>query len=206
MKKKSTDYLRVGVTGGIGSGKTVVCNLFARLGRTVLSADAIARTLTDTSPDIKASIRQAFGDEVFLPNGLVDRKALAARVFKNRSHLRTLNTIIHPHVFRSIEETLSQLPAEQKKPYVIIEAALIFESGMDKGLDFVVVVSADEKLRIDRVMKRDGVAREEVLARMQAQMDVEEALRRADFVLTNDGAEADLEKSVRFLDTLLRKL
>ncbi len=206
LKQKPTEYLRVGVTGGIGSGKSTVCNLFARLGRTVLSADAIARSLTDSSEDIKASLRKAFGDGVFRPDGLVDRKALAACVFNNRRRLQTLNAIIHPHVFRSIEQTLRQLPSTQKRPYVIIEAALIFESGMDDQLDYVVVVSADEEVRIDRVMKRDGVSRDEVLARMQSQMNVEQALRRADFVLQNDGAEADLAHTVAFLDSLLKRL
>lgn len=206
LKQKSPRYLRVGITGGIGSGKSTVCNLFARLGRAVLSADAIARSLTDGNDDIKASIRKAFGTGVFLPNGAVDRKALAAHVFMNRTRLQTLNAIIHPHVFRAIEQALSQLPTTQRQPYVVIEAALIFESGMDKQLDYVVVVSADEGKRIDRVMKRDGVTREEVLARMQSQMNVEQALRRADFVLTNNGTEPDLERSVAFVDSLLKRL
>ncbi len=206
MKNKSTDYLRVGVTGGIGSGKSTVCSIFARLGRTVLSADAIARSLTDSSDVIKAALRKAFGDEVFLPNGWVDRKALAGHVFTNRKRLQELNAIVHPHVFRSIEETVRQLSPAQRQPFIIIEAALIFESGMDKQLDYVVVVSADEEKRIERVMKRDGVTREEILARMQSQMNVEQALRRADFVLTNNGSEPDLERSVAFLDALLQRL
>lgn len=204
--KSSEPYLRVGVTGGIGSGKSAVCRAFEQLGRVVLSADEIARSLTDTHDGIRASIRERFGSDVFLPDGTVDRRALAAKVFGSPSKLKALNAIIHPHVFEAIEDRLRQLPASSKHPYVIIEAALIFETGMDRQLDYVIVVHAEEEDRIVRVMQRDGITREEVLARMKSQMNVQQALRRADFVISNNGSLAELADRVRFLDAVLRKL
>ena len=206
MKKARPAYLRVGVTGGIGSGKSTVCRHFETLGRTVLSADAIARTLTEEHKEIKAAIRRTFGEEVFASEGSLNRQKLAARVFSDPVELHKLNAIVHPHVFDYIERQLEVLPLEKKKPYVVIEAALIFESGMDERVDAVLVVHADEETRIARVMQRDGVTREEVLARMRFQMDVKDALERAHFVLHNDGTEAELLPRVQFIDALLKKL
>lgn len=193
--------LRVGVTGGIGSGKSTVCKLFASMGRPVLSADDIARELTDTNYAIQSAIRKLFGISVFLPNGRVDRKALATVVFNDHSLRKELNAIIHPHVFSAIDQAIEKLDAAVH--YVVIEAALIYEAGMDEQLDYVVVVNADEPTRITRVMSRDNVSREAVRARMNAQMDVEKKIKLADFVIENDGTEDDLASRVRFLDTLL---
>jgi len=199
-------HLLVGVTGGIGSGKSTVCKSFAKHGRTVLSADDIARQLTDTNDEIKSSIKQTFGDKVFLPNGLVDRNALAVIVFNNQSLRKKLDAIIHPKVFTAIDNAIEQLPSSKQKPYVVIEAALIYESGMDERLDYVIVVNASEHERIERVMRRDGVPREAVVARIHSQMSMEQMLRRADFVIENNGDEQGLAETVRFLDRLLASL
>ncbi|MBX2992734.1 MAG: dephospho-CoA kinase [Bacteroidetes bacterium] len=193
--------LRVGVTGGIGSGKSTVCGLLAAMGRPVLSADDIARGLTDTNNEIQSAIRETFGSTVFLPNGLVDRKALASVVFNNRSLRKTLDAIIHPYVFSAIDVAIGQFDAAVR--YVVIEAALIYETGMDKRLDYVVMVNAAEKTRIVRVMSRDNIAREAVEARIRAQMDVKKKVTLADFVIDNDGSENELASRVKFLDTLL---
>ena len=193
--------LRVGVTGGIGSGKSTVCKLFASLGRPVLSADEIARELTDTNEKITSSIRKSFGDAVFLPNGLVDRSALAAIVFNNHNLRKTLDAIIHPHVFTAIDRTLAKL--DSTAGFAVIEAALIFETRMEKELDYVIVVTADEKTRVARVMARDRIPEEAVRARISSQMSAEQKILLADFVVENDGAEAELAGRVKFLDTLL---
>ena len=146
MSKFPNRFLRVGITGGIGSGKSTVCNLFAGLGRTVLSADDIARQLTDNSAQIKSSIRKTFGEKVFLPNGVLDRQALAAIVFENHSLRAKLDALIHPHVFAALDEAIDRLSLSDKSSYLLIEAALIYESGMDEKLDYVVVVHADEEV------------------------------------------------------------
>lgn len=203
MSKFPNRFLRVGITGGIGSGKSTVCNLFAGLGRTVLSADDIARQLTDNSAQIKSSIRKTFGEKVFLPNGVLDRQALAAIVFENHSLRAKLDALIHPHVFAALDEAIDRLSLSDKSSYLLIEAALIYESGMDEKLDYVVVVHADEEVRIKRVLERDNTTREAVLARMYAQMDPKQKIELADFVIVNDNDEHDLVQRVKFLDTLL---
>jgi dephospho-CoA kinase len=200
---KEEQYLRVGVTGGIGSGKSTVCKLFAQMGRVVISADEIARELTATNDDIKAAIRETFGDAVFHSNGALNRKALAEVVFNNQEAKEKLNAIIHPLVFETIEERINALKPSQRSPYVIIEAALIYESRMDDDMHYVIVVDAKEELRIERVMERDEVDRAAVLARIRSQMNVQEKVELADFVIVNEGTEADLIERVAFIDRLL---
>jgi dephospho-CoA kinase len=200
---REEQYLRVGVTGGIGSGKSTVCKLFAQMGRVVISADEIARELTATSDDIKAAIRETFGDEVFHPSGALNRKALAEVVFNNQEAKEKLNAIIHPLVFETIEARINALKPSQRSPYVIIEAALIYESRMDDDMHYVIVVDAKEELRIERVMERDEVDRAAVLARIRSQMNVQEKVELADFVIVNEGTEADLIERVAFIDRLL---
>jgi dephospho-CoA kinase len=195
--------LLVGVTGGIGSGKSVVCREFERLGRSVLSADGIARELTDADREIREEIRAAFGPAVFAPDGSIKRKEVANIVFHNRELRDKLNAIIHPRVFIRIEEILSRLPPAARQPYVVIEAALIFESDMNKRLDYTIVVDAPEEIRIKRVMERDGCSRENVLARIAAQMSAHQKRERADFVLENNEALTALAGKVAFLDRLL---
>jgi dephospho-CoA kinase len=200
---REEQYLRVGVTGGIGSGKSTVCKLFAQMGRVVISADEIARELTATNDDIKAAIRETFGDEVFHPSGALNRKALAEVVFNNQEAKEKLNAIIHPLVFETIEARINALKPSQRSPYVIIEAALIYESRMDDDMHYVIVVDAKEELRIERVMERDEVDRAAVLARIRSQMNVQEKVELADFVIVNEGTEADLIERVAFIDRLL---
>jgi len=193
----------VGVTGGIGSGKSAVCRAFAALGRSVISADAIARDLTERDPGVRAAIARAFGAEIYAPDGPLRRQALAALVFASAAKLRTLNAIVHPPTRAAIDAAVADLPADSRSPYVILEAALIYESGLDKQLGAVVVVRADEEVRITRVMQRDGLGRQEVLARMRAQMPAEEKARRADLIIDNNREESELGPKVRFIDTLL---
>jgi dephospho-CoA kinase len=200
------DFLVVGVTGGIGSGKTAVCRAFARLGRTVISADAISRDLTESDEEVRNQIASTFGSSIFASAGVLDRRALADVVFRDRASLSSLNAIIHPAVFRRLEETLSSLAPEARKPYVIEEAALIYESGRDRSLDYVIVVDAPEETRIARVVARDGVSREDVMLRMRSQMPPHEKLRKADFTLLNSGAESEIPEKVAFFDRILKSL
>ncbi len=208
MKKKSSssksrDFLLVGVTGGIGSGKSSVCNLFKELGRTVISADAIARDLTEGDTELRGQLRQAFGDGIFSETGKLNRKELALLAFANPSSLIRLNTIVHPRVFREIALHLQQLPESRRHPFVLIEAALIFESGMNKQIDRVLLVSADESKRVERVMRRDNATEEAVTARMKFQLKDDQKAEMADFVIMNNGPESALKGIVEFYDRLL---
>ena len=196
-------YLLVGVTGSIGSGKSAVCREFELMGRLVLSADSVARDLTNTDPEVKGEIRQSFGAQMFTAAGDLDRKALANVVFNDAPARKRLDRIVHPRVFYKLSEILRSEPFSRLFPYTVIEAALVFESGLDKDLDFVIVVDAPEEDRIRRTMERDGCSRQEVLARIGSQMSAHTKRARADFVLENIGVLEDLRHRVTFLHTLL---
>jgi dephospho-CoA kinase len=205
-EKAGSASLLVGVTGGIGSGKSAVCREFERLGRMVLSADGIARELTENDGEVREEISTVFGPAVFAADGSLKRKEVADIVFHNRELREKLNAIIHPRVFTRIDTMLSHLPPAARHPYTVIEAALIFESGMDRWLDCTIVVDAPEELRIGRVMKRDGCSREEVLARIASQMSAHRKREKADFVLENNDALSTLASNVAFLDRLLASM
>jgi dephospho-CoA kinase len=200
------EYLTVGVTGGIGSGKSALCDAFAALGRLVLSGDRIARDLTVNDPLIRAEIVTSFGKSVLTESGGLDRQALAAIVFHDRRSREKLNGIIHPRVFASLEALLASEPPARLGPYTIHEAALIYETGMDRVLDYVIVVDAPEEERIRRVMLRDACSREEVQSRIASQMSVRAKRSRADFVVDNAGGREELADQAAFLDRLLSSM
>jgi dephospho-CoA kinase len=203
MRLAKNSFPKVGVTGGIGSGKSTACGIFADLGRFVVMADEVARKLADEDPEVKREIEAEFGPGAYLPNGFLDRKNIAAVVFTDKRKRARLDSIIHPRVFRAIEQQLAPLPTTQTLPYVLIEAALIYETGMDESLDYVIVVTAEEEICIQRVSVRDSVSREDVRRRISAQMPMERKMKRADFVIHNNATEAELRSSVLFLDSLL---
>ncbi|MBM2840880.1 MAG: dephospho-coenzyme kinase [Bacteroidetes bacterium] len=176
------------------------------MGRFVIQADDAARKLADEDPQVKAEIEAEFGLGAYLPNGAFDRKKMAAIVFADKQKRSRLDSIIHPRVFSVIGQQLASLPIQQATPYVLIEAALIYEAGMDASLDYVVVVAADEETCIQRVVRRDGISREDVKRRVSAQMPMDKKIKRADFVIHNDGTEADLKAAVLFLDSILSHL
>ncbi len=197
------DYLLVGVTGGIGSGKSLVCSLFERLGRPLLKADPIAQEISDSDKSVQREISRLLGKEAFRADGLLDRKFVAGKVFYDHAVLRKLNAIVHPVVIARILECAASMPAEQRRPYVVIEAALVYESGMDAVLDRVIVVDAEEETRIRRVMERDGVDRGAVMRRIAAQLPATVVAGHADFVIRNEENTTSLADKVRFIDTLL---
>jgi dephospho-CoA kinase len=205
-QERKLRFLRIGLTGGIGSGKSLVAAVFRSLGSPVLSADEIARNLTDSDPIIKKRIREEFGSEVFKGDGTLDRKAMAGIVFSNKKKRERLNAIVHPAVLKKIEEETKKLERDGDTPFVIHEAALIYEAGVDKSLDYVIVVDADEDKRIHRVMDRDGISRADVQRRIDAQIPAEMKRKMADFVIENDGDRKNLEHRVRFLYNLFLSL
>lgn len=202
-KTAAGGFLRVGVTGGIGTGKTTVCNLFRSLGRHVVWADLLARGIADTDAGVKSRIRGVFGRDAYDASGRLDRKAIGALVFSHPDLLEQLNAIVHPAVFESVESEILSLPPEKRYPYVVIEAALLFESGYDSRMDHTIVVQAGEGARVSRIMARDRLTATEVRRRMRAQLPTAEKVRRADFVIENEGAPQDLLPGVRFLDRVL---
>ena len=143
---------RIGVTGGIGSGKSEVCKIISSFQVTVLSADLIARRLTDSDPAIKKKIISLFGDDAYNPAaGTLNREYIASLVFGSRKNLLALDSVVHPPVLKKIDEEIQAIEKKQKSGYIAVEAAIMFESGLDKKLDYVLTLQADEALRVDRV-------------------------------------------------------
>ncbi len=173
--------LKVGLTGGIGSGKTTVAKLFEMLGVPIYYADDTAKFLMNTDRVLIAEIKKHFGEAVYSNNEL-NRSLLASKVFGNKKKLDLLNSIVHPATLQHADEWMKK----QTAPYIIKEAALIFESGAEKMLDKVIGVSATGSLRIKRVMERDGLSEEDVINRMKGQMNEEEKMKLCNFVIIND--------------------
>ena len=173
--------LRIGLTGGIGSGKSTVAGIFKVLGIPVFDADWEAKKIMESNPILRNALVEQFGSTIF-SNEQLNRKALASIVFKDPVQLAKLNALVHPH---AIEEGI-QWSARQSSPYTVKEAALFFESGSAEGIDYMIGVYSPKHIRIQRVMKRDGISREEVLLRMQRQIPEEIKMRLCDFVLLND--------------------
>ncbi len=173
--------LKIGLTGGLGSGKTTVAHIFEVLGIPVYYADAASKRLMNDDEKVKAAVQNAFGKEVY-PEGKLDRKYLAKIVFKDEKKLELLNSIVHPATLRDADEWISK----QTAPYAIKEAALIFESGSHQSLDYVIGVKAPLHLRLQRAMKRDNISHEEAMARINKQINEEIKMRLCDFIIIND--------------------
>ena len=178
--------LKIGITGSIGAGKSTVAGIFKVLGIPVFDADATAKNILNTDSVLREQIAATFGSETY-KNGLLDRKYLATLVFNNPNQLAKLNALVHP---ASIEAAniWAKHWEEQGCPYILKEAALLFEAGTNVGLDFIIGVTAPVEMRIARVMERDHVTREEVLKRMQHQLDDTEKMKRCNFVIDNNEA------------------
>lgn len=172
----------IGITGGIGSGKTTVAKLFSLLGIPVYSADDAAKEIMRKDPLLVQQIKDTFGAEAYSEDGSLNRKYIANIVFNDKEQLEKLNSLVHPATIRDSEEWAKR----QNTPYVIKEAALMFETESFHHVDRVIMVYAPQALRIHRVMQRDGVGRDDVLARMHKQMDEKIKLKLADHVVYND--------------------
>lgn len=192
--------LKIGITGGIGSGKSTVARVFEHLGIPVYNADTAAKRLMEEDPDLRAAILQTFGAETYR-NGRLNRPYLASLVFNNREQLNALNALVHPATIRDGIQWLER----QIAPYALKEAALIFESGSQNELDYVIGVSAPQALRIHRVMKRDGVQREEVLRRMANQIDESLKMKLCDFVIVNDDRQLVIPQVLALHQELLNR-
>jgi dephospho-CoA kinase len=172
--------INVGLTGGIGSGKTTIAGYFADLGIAVYNSDLEARKLMQSSDDLRSEIMELFGRLAY-NNDLLDRKYIASRVFNDKEALHRLNALVHPVV----REHFRKWRALQSGPYTIQEAAVIFESGARANYDKIILVTAAEEERIARVMKRDGIEEEEVKARLRNQWSDSEKAKSADYIIVN---------------------
>jgi dephospho-CoA kinase len=173
--------LRVGLTGGIGSGKSTVAQIFEVLGIPVYYADVAAKKIMNDDEGLRSAITNIFGEKAY-SNNILDRKYISSIVFSDPAKLQQLNALVHPATKKDGEAWMQ----EQTSPYAIHEAALIFEAKVSDLLDLVIGVSSPIELRIKRAMERDKVSREEVLKRMEQQLDEEVKMSKCNFVLIND--------------------
>ena len=173
--------LRVGLTGGIGSGKSTVAQIFEVLGIPVYYADVAAKRLMNENAELRSAVTTIFGEQAYA-NKILDRKYISSIVFSDPAKLELLNSIVHPATKKDGEAWMDQ----QTSPYAIHEAALIFEAKVSERLDHVIGVSSPIELRIKRAMERDKVSRDEVLKRMEQQLDEDIKMSKCDYVLIND--------------------
>lgn len=176
--------LKIGLTGGIGSGKSTVAKLFELHNIPVYYADAASKRLYHTDQELISSMKAFFGEDIYTDNQL-NRAKLASIVFNDKAKLEHLNSLVHPPTIRDAEDWM----AKQSSPYIIKEAALLFESGSVAGFDYVIGVFAPVHVRIKRVMDRDGISKEDVITRMDKQISETIKMRLCDFVIQNHEAE-----------------
>jgi dephospho-CoA kinase len=185
----------IGLTGGIGSGKSSVARVFESLGVPIFYADKSGRTVLEADALVRNAVINLIGKEAYDEQNQPNREFIASIVFSDDQKLAALNQIIHPAVARDFESWKARLTGQPD--YCLREAAILFESGSDKDCDHVICVSADRKTRIDRVKKRDGASIAAIEARMAKQMPQEDKEERSDFVITNNGNESVIEQIVK---------
>lgn len=177
---------KVGVTGGIGSGKTTVCKIFESINIPVYYADDRAKSLMYRSKPLKQAIKDLLGKDAYHRNGRPNRPFIASQIFNNKKLLAGINNLVHP----AVKSDLERWAKEQSAPYVLYEAALLVENGSYKDLDALIVISTEKEERIRRVMKRDKVDRSKVLSRMKNQLPQEKKEAVADYIIDNNGSQS----------------
>ena len=195
--------IKIGITGGIGSGKSTVCRVFENLGVPIFYADVVAKEIMVSDPLLVEGVQSAFGKESYDIEGRLNNKHIAGIVFNDSSKLAVLNALVHPAVFRAFDHWESAVAL--KAPYIIKEAALLFESGSYQACDKSILVTAPLEMRLQRVISRDKVSADQVRARMDKQMSEEDKAKMADFQIRNDETESVIlqvmDLHLRFLNT-----
>ena len=189
--------LKVGLTGGIASGKSTVSNIFARFGAKVLDADEVARELLLPGQPAWRRLRQAFGAEFFHPDGTVKRNQLRKLIFTNPEKRGQLNAIVHPEVMKEINRRSEVLSSSLHPAVLVVDVPLLLEVGAADRFDKIVVVDARESVQLNRLMQRDGISEEEAKQALKVQMPLSEKVELADYVIDNNSTLADTENQVR---------
>ena len=190
---------KVGITGGIGAGKTICAHIFEILGVPIYNADQRAKQLMTQNAEVKQNIIEAFGEQSYYQNGKLNRKYLADQIFKDKRNTKKINQIVHPAVGKDLLLWFESV----KEPYALYEAALMIESGSSNLVDKIIVVVAPLHIRLERVMERDKVALEDVIRRKSKQMSQEEMEKSADYIIINDGSRSLISEILRIHAELL---
>jgi len=188
----------LGLTGGIGSGKSTVSELLGVYGIPVYDSDSRSKLLCQTDLELVSQLKRLLGPETYLPNGQLNRSFMAKALFEDKARLQAANQLIHPTVARDFAAWVIR----QNTNLVVQETAILFEAGLEKRYDFILCVTAPESLRLQRTCTRSGLQQNQVLARMRNQMSEDERVRRSDFVINND----DVQPLIPQLEALLKKI
>jgi dephospho-CoA kinase len=194
----------IGVTGGIGSGKTTVCKLFSKGGIDVFQADEVAKNISDTDISVKKEIIKRFGASSYTASGILDRKKISSIVFTDNEKLFVLNSILHPVVFDHFKKW--KIGLKSKNSFALAEAALMFETGMDELVDYTLSVIAENQERISRVIQRDHTTEDQVLSRLQQQLPQEIIKKESDFIIVNNSDIPSLQRQVQFFNIIFSNL
>ena len=187
----------IGITGGIGSGKSTIAKVFISMGFPVYNSDTRAKELINSNIDVIDSIKQEFGDDIYSSDGL-DRKKMASIVFSDSDKLQKLNSIVHPAVGLDFDKWANS----QNTSFVLKEAAILFETGIYKSLDKTILVTCPKEERINRVMKRDSATKEAIEARMNSQWSEEKKKELADYIIDNSGEEMVIPQVISLINRL----
>jgi len=204
--KRITKYTNpkvVAVTGGIGSGQSTVCGRLKQLGCKIIDVDKKAKQIIQKDKSLQNDLKKTFGNKIFFENGQLDRQLLAKLAFESESKTQQLNRLVHPKMVAEIVEEMESARFSFKYPLIIIDAALIFEISIEQLFDAIIVVYANQTIRIKRVMERDGFKKEDIIARMRRQIPLDDKRKWADYVIDNNGTIENLKKQT---DELFEKL
>tara|TARA_Y100000746_G_scaffold96913_1_gene82465 strand:- start:395 stop:988 length:594 start_codon:yes stop_codon:yes gene_type:complete len=188
--------LKVGLTGGLGSGKSTASQFFESMGAYILDADEAAKNLIDNSKKVQNELIKEFGTDIIDISGKIDKKKLARIAFQDEDHQQRLNYVVHPHIHQEIDKRFQQILDAGKHDLFIVDAALIYESGYDAHLDYVIVISAQLKHRMERALDRKTLSRDEILKRIEFQWPEEDKTNIADYVIHNDETELELKNQI----------
>ena len=195
--------IKIGITGGIGSGKSIVSGFFLEWGAYVFDADKEAKIILKENETAQSEIIAEFGTDILGSNNRIEKKKLSKIVFQDENHLLRLNTIVHPYIFDEVDKRLEIISAKSKHDLFVLDAALIYESGAETHMDYMIVVTSRIGLRTERVMERGGLTREEFLKRVSLQWPDEEKVKLADFIIENNGSKNSLKKDA---EAIFKKL
>ncbi len=194
--------LKIGITGGIGSGKSLACVYFEKLGYKVIYADKIAKELYSSNKLLIKKLVQEFGRGILDKSGKLSRDNARKIIFTSEKNILRVNSIVHPFVFKEMDRLLKGI----KDRIILFEAAIMFESGSYKRMDYVVLIYTKKEIRLKRIIQRDGLKRKDVLNLMSMQLDEKEKARRSDFIIKNNSSPRELNKNVIAFSKILKKL
>jgi dephospho-CoA kinase len=188
--------LRVALTGGIGTGKSTASKILNELGAFIFDADKEAKNILKNNETIQSELIAEFGTDIMSGDEKIDNNKLARIAFQDQDHQLRLNSIIHPYVFQEIDKNFDDVLEKSAYDFFVVDAALIYESGADTHMDYVIVITAFLKVRMERALQRETLTRDEILKRMDLQWPEEEKIALADFVIHNDSTEEEFRDSI----------